>query len=185
MHSLRECLGKVNIPMHQKTDQQSSPTHVVKSLLNNSFNEFYFSDLLQEFKRHFPEQSAKSVYQSLYRVVERFVKKGYLVKHTQQDKSVVYKQTDSFRCVGEQTQPNEMGTADTSITNRLREELKFAENELWVISSSAEQCHKKMEAYPQLRTLLSKMYMEYKEESLSKLGEVVVLKRMLAESEEL
>jgi hypothetical protein len=171
--------------MHQKSDHQLSPTHVVKSLLNNGFHEFHFSDFLQEFKRHFPEQSAKSVYQSLYRVVERFVKKGYLVKHTQTDETVVFKQTDLFGNVGEQAQPNKRETADTSITNRLRDELNFAENELWVISSSADQCQRKMLAYPQMRTLLSKMYMEYKEESLSKLGEVAVLKRMLAESEKL
>ena len=169
--------------MHQMSDQQLSPTHVVKSLLNNGFTEFSFADFHHEFKQHFPAQSAKTVYQSLYRVVDRFVKKGYLVKHTQPDDSVIFKQTDLLRNLGEQIQKNAMANADNSTANRLRDELTSAENDLWVSSSAAEQCQQKMLAYPQMRALLSHMHMEYKEKSLSKLGEVEVLRRMLAESE--
>jgi hypothetical protein len=68
---------------------------------------------------------------------------------------------------------------------RLRDELASAERELWVSSSAADQCQQKMLAYPQMRSMLTKMHMEYKEKSLSKLGEVEVLRRMLAESEKL
>lgn len=171
--------------MHQMSDQQLSPTLVVKSLLNNGFTEFSFADFHQEFKRHFPTQSAKSVYQSLYRVVDRFVKKGYLIKHTQPDNTIVFKQTDLLRDLGENTQANAVEDALSQTTKRLRDELASAERELWVSSSAADQCQQKMLAYPQMRSMLTKMHMEYKEKSLSKLGEVEVLRRMLAESEKL
>ncbi|MBU1309665.1 MAG: hypothetical protein KKE30_09060 [Gammaproteobacteria bacterium] len=171
--------------MHQMSDQQLSPTLVVKSLLNNGFTEFSFADFHQEFKRHFPMQSAKSVYQSLYRVVDRFVKKGYLVKHTQPDNTIVFKQTDLLRDLGENTQANAVEDALSHTAQRLRNELASAEDELWVSSSAADQCQKKMLGYPQMRAKLSKMHMEYKEKSLSKLGEVDVLRRMLVEIEKL
>ena len=171
--------------MHQMSDQQLSPTLVVKSLLNNGFTEFSFADFHQEFKRHFPTQSAKSVYQSLYRVVDRFVKKGYLIKHTQPDNTIVFKQTDLLGDLGENTQANAVEDALSHTAKRLRDELASAERELWVSSSAADQCQKKMLGYPQMRAKLSKMHMEYKEKSLSKLGEVDVLRRMLVEIEKL
>jgi len=76
--------------MHTLSDQQLSPTLVVKSLLAKGFPEFSFSDLLQEFKRHFPTQSTKTVYQSLYRVVDRFAKKGYLVRQNTPDGNLFF-----------------------------------------------------------------------------------------------
>lgn len=169
--------------MTQMSEQQLSPTAVVKFLLLNGFSEFPFSDLHVEFKRHFPEQSTKTVYQSLYRVVERFVKKGYLVKETFPDQSTVFHQTDTLRELLTSSSENFEERSLDSLTAPLRDELAKAERELWVTSSAADQCQQKMQAYPTLRPLLSKMHMEYKEKSLSKLGEVEVLRRLLTECE--
>lgn len=172
---------KVDFSMHQLSEQQLSPTLVVKSLLTNGFTEFSFADFHQEFKRHFPDKSAKSVYQSLYRVVDRFIKKGYLVKHTSINGTVVFKQTDLLCDLNESIKPPiDEATPDA---NRLREELASAERDLWVSSNAVDQCQQKILTYPKMRSLLTKMHMEYKEKSLSKLAEVEVLRRMLTESE--
>ncbi len=167
--------------MHQLSDQQLSPTLVVKSLLNNGFSEFSFADLHLEFKRHFPAQSSKSVYQSLYRVVDRFVKKGYLAKQQLPDQTFIFQQTNLLQDLGKSNSPIEVVAPVTDLAEQLRDELARAERDLWVSSSAAEQCQQKMQAYSQLRQKLSSMHMEYKEKSLSKLGEVEVLRRLLAE----
>lgn len=172
---------KADIPMHQLSDPQLSPTLVVKSLLANGFSEFSFSDVLQEFKEHFPTQSSKAVYQSLYRVVDRFVKKGYLVKHAHTDNAFIFQQTDLFRALGENIKAVAEEASVAHLAEQLRDELARAERELWISSSAADQCQQKMLAYPQLRLQLSKMHMEYKEKSLSQLGEVEVLRRLLTE----
>ena len=75
-------------------------------------------------------------------------------------------------------------SAVSALKEQLRDELAQAERELWVSSSAADQCQQKMQTYPQLRQKLSKMHMEYKEKSLSKLGEVEVLRRLLIECEQ-
>jgi Fe2+ or Zn2+ uptake regulation protein len=171
--------------MHTLSDQQLSPTLVVKSLLANGFPEFSFSDLLQEFKRHFPTQSTKTVYQSLYRVVDRFVKKGYLVRQNTPDGNLVFQQANVLRELDVGTSKAFEIHSAPALKEQLRDELARAERELWVSSSAADQCQQKMQAYPQLRQKLSKMHMEYKEKSLSKLGEVEVLRRLLIECEQL
>lgn len=170
--------------MHTLSDQQLSPTLVVKSLLANGFPEFSLSDLLQEFKRHFPTQSTKTVYQSLYRVVDRFVKKGHLVRHNTPDGNLVFQQANVLRELDVGTSKASENHSAPALKVQLRDELARAERELWVSSSAADQCQQKMQAYPQLRQKLSKMHMEYKEKSLSKLGEVEVLRRLLIECEQ-
>ncbi len=183
MHSDRECGVKADILMHSIPDQQLSPTLVVKSLLANGFPEFSFADLLQEFKRHFPTQNTKTVYQSLYRVVERFVKKGYLMKQNQSDRTYIFLQTNLLHASCTSISIVAETSSDVELQEQLRDDLARAERELWVSSSAADQCHQKMQAYPSLRQKLSKMHMEYKEKSLSKLGEVEVLRRLLNECE--
>lgn len=170
--------------MHILSDQQLSPTLVVKSLLANGFPEFSFSDLLQEFKGHFPTQSTKTVYQSLYRVIDRFVKKGYLVKQSTSDSSFVFTQTNLLRELDVGMNKVVENPSVPALKEQLRDELARAERELWVSSSAADQCQQKIQTYPQLRQKLSKMHMEYKEKSLSKLGEVEVLRRLLIECEQ-
>ncbi len=171
--------------MHTLSDQQLSPTLVVKSLLANGFPEFSFSDLLQEFKRHFPTQSTKTVYQSLYRVVDRFAKKGYLVRQNTPDGNLFFQQANVLRDLDVGISKVVENPAVPALKEQLRDELAQAERELWVSSSAADQCQQKMQTYPQLRQKLSKMHMEYKEKSLSKLGEVEVLRRLLIECEQL
>ena len=170
--------------MHTLSDQQLSPTLVVKSLLANGFPEFSFSDLLQEFKRHFPTQSTKTVYQSLYRVVDRFAKKGYLVRQNTPDGNLFFQQANVLRDLDVGVSKVVENSAVSALKEQLRDELAQAERELWVSSSAADQCQQKMQTYPQLRQKLSKMHMEYKEKSLSKLGEVEVLRRLLCECEQ-
>jgi Fe2+ or Zn2+ uptake regulation protein len=170
--------------MHTLSDQQLSPTLVVKSLLANGFPEFSFSDLLQEFKRHFPTQSTKTVYQSLYRVVDRFAKKGYLVRQNTPDGNLFFQQANVLRDLDVGVSKVVENSAVSALKEQLRDELAQAERELWVSSSAADQCQQKMQTYPQLRQKLSKMHMEYKEKSLSKLGEVEVLRRLLIECEQ-
>ncbi|MDR7121680.1 hypothetical protein [Rheinheimera soli] len=170
--------------MHTLSDQQLSPTLVVKSLLANGFPEFSFSDLLQEFKRHFPTQSTKTVYQSLYRVVDRFAKKGYLVRQDTPDGNLFFQQANVLRDLDVGISKVVEDPAVPALKEQLRDELAQAERELWVSSSAADQCQQKIQTYPQLRQKLSKMHMEYKEKSLSKLGEVEVLRRLLIECEQ-
>lgn len=167
--------------MHQLSDQQLSPTLVVKSLLLNGFSEFSFADLHQAFRQHFPRQSSKSIYQSLYRVVDRFVKKGYLARVDSPDQPTVYQQTDLLRASFERDEPIPKVSDAGHLAAQIRDDLARAERELWVTSSAADQCQQKIHDYPQLRSQLSSMQMEYREKSLSKLAEVEVLRRLLIE----
>ncbi len=167
--------------MHQLSDQQLSPTLVVKLLLANGFSEFLFADLHQAFRQHFPQQSTKTIYQSLYRVVDRFVKKGYLTRKDSPDQPAVYQQTDLLRASYEQETPITKVSDTGHLAAQIREDLARAERELWVTSSASDQCQQKIQDYPQLRPQLSSMQMEYREKSLSKLAEVEVLRRLLTE----
>lgn len=167
--------------MHQLSDQRLSPTLVVKSLLANGFSEFSFADLHQAFRAHFLTHCSKTTYQSLYRVVARFVRKGYLARTNSDDQSVVYQQTDLLRMSFEQDRSTSKISDAGHLAAQIRNDLARAERELWVTSSASDQCQQKIQNYPQLRTQLSSMQMEYREKSLSKLAEVEVLRRLLIE----
>lgn len=176
-----ERIGKASTIMHQLSDQQLSPTLVVKALLANGFFEFQFADLHQAFRPHFPLQSSKTIYQSLYRVVDRFVKKGYLARKNSSDQPVIYQQTDLLRVSVEHDKQKIKVSEIGHLAAQIRENLAGVERELWVTSSAADQCQQKIKDYPLLRQQLSRMQMEYREKSLSKLAEVEVLRRLLTE----
>lgn len=176
-----ECTDKAFLLMHQLSDQQLSPTLVVRSLLANGFSEFSFADLHQAFRPNFPQQSSKTIYQSLYRVVDRLVKKGYLTRQHSPDQTAVYQQTDLLRASFERDKPISHVSDVGGLAAQIRDDLARAERDLWVTSSAADQCQQKIQNYPQLRPQLSSMQMEYREKSLSKLAEVEVLRRLLIE----